>query len=398
MNCRIRLLSALCIALVYQSCLAEEAPPNVKLALASPQDYQVIQRRSNQQGPIEIVGSATFETPTKLDDLVLDGKFTGPTTDGQLDGTWHSLPFDKRVPGFRASVGLPPGGWYRLTVRLRSGQNELATATIEHVGVGEVFVVAGQSNAANHGDGKTATKSGRVAAFDGKVWTLAADPMPNASGAGGSFMPSFGDALAEKLRMPVGIAPVAVGATSVREWLPKGTAIAGLPPRTLNVETIGPQQWVSRGTLFDKLAKPLKDLGPNGVRAVLWHQGESDAHQTDAERTLSGVLYRNYLEQVIYDSRAAAGWEVPWIVAQVSYHNPDDTHSDDIRDAQKSLADDKIAMLGPDTDTLVGDNRDKDGKGIHLSVKGLQAHGKMWAEKAAELIGVCDAKPSGASK
>jgi hypothetical protein len=211
-------------------------------------------------------------------------------------------------------------------------------------------------------------------------------------------MPSFGDALVERLRMPVGIAPVAVGSTSVREWLPKGTAIAGLPPRTSNIETIGPRQWVSRGTLFDKLMKPLKDLGPNGVRAVLWHQGESDAHQADAERTLSGPLYRKYLEQVIGESRAAAGWDVPWIVAEVSYHNPDDTHSDDIREAQKSLADDKIALLGPDTDTLTGDNRDKDGKGIHLSAKGLQAHGKMWAEKAVELIGSGGTKQSEASK
>jgi hypothetical protein len=398
MICRARVFSTLCLALACKLCLAEEAPPSVKLALASPQDYQVIQRRTNQEGPVEVVGSATFEMPTQLEDLVLDAKFTGPTTDGQLDGQWHRLPYDKRVPAFRTSIGLPAGGWYRLTVRLRSGQNELATATVEHLGVGEVFVVAGQSNAANHGDGKTATKSGRVAAFDGKVWTLAADPMPNASGAGGSFMPSFGDALVEKLRMPVGIAPVAVGATSVREWLPKGTTIAGLPPRTSNVETIGPQQWVSRGMLFDKLTKPLKNLGPNGVRAILWHQGESDAHQADAERTLSGPLYRKYLEQVIHESRAAAGWEVPWIVAEVSYHNPEDTHSDDIRDAQKSLADDKIALLGPDTDTLTGDNRDKDGKGIHLSAKGLQTHGKMWAEKAAELIGSGGAKPSAVSK
>jgi Carbohydrate esterase, sialic acid-specific acetylesterase len=159
-----------------------------------------------------------------------------------------------------------------------------------------------------------------------------------------------------------------------------------LPTKTGNVETVGPDQWASRGVLFDKLVAPLRQFGPQGVRAVLWHQGESDANQSQTDRTLSGNLYREYLEKVIRESRREAGWEVPWFVAQVSYHSPDDTHTDDIRAAQKSLWDDKIAFEGPDTDTLTGDNRDRGGKGIHLSAKGLAAHGQMWAEKVAAVI------------
>ncbi len=395
-----RFLTVLGVVLLVQLAVAEEAPPVVKLVLASPQDYQVIQRRDLQQGTIEVAGSAAFDAPTKLDDLVLEACFTGPSVNGPLEKQWRPLPFDKRVPGFHTAIELPAGGWYRLKVRLRSGNNELASTSVDHVGIGEVFIVAGQSNAANHGEERTQTKSGRVAAFDGKGWVLANDPMPNASGNGGSFLPSFGDALAEKLSLPIGVVPVAVGASSVREWLPKGTPIAGLPPRTSDIETIGPEQWVSRGVLFDKLTKPLRQLGPHGVRAVLWHQGESDAHQSDSERTLSGKLYREYLEKAIRDSRHEAGWVVPWMVAEVSYHTPDDTHSDDIRQAQKSLWDDKLAFEGPDTDTLTGDNRDHQGKGIHLSAKGLAAHGKMWAEKVAAAIdqmeskSIKDAKPA----
>jgi hypothetical protein len=43
-------------------------------------------------------------------------------------------------------------------------------------------------------------------------------------------------------------------------------------------------------------------------------------------------------------------------------------------------------MQGPDTDTLTGDNRDMDGKGIHFSPKGLKAHGEMWAEKVSAYL------------
>jgi hypothetical protein len=393
-----RFLTVLGMALLVRLAVAEEAPPVVKLVLSSPQDFQVSQRRDLQHGPIDVAGSATFDAPTKLEDLALEAHFTGPTESGSLESPWQPLPFDKRVPGFRKAIELPAGGWYRLKVRLRSGEKELASTSIDHVGIGEVFIVAGQSNAANHGAEKTQTKSGRVAAFDGKAWAAANDPMPNASGNGGSFLPSFGDALAEKFNVPIGVVPVAVGATSVREWLPKGTTIVGLPPRTSNIETVGPQQWVSRGVLFDKLVKPLRQFGPHGVRAVLWHQGESDAHQSDAERTLSGKLYREYLEKVIRDSRREAGWEVPWLVAQVSYHSPDDTQSDDIRQAQKSLWDAKLAFEGPDTDTLTGDNRDRDGKGVHMSAKGLTAHGRMWAEKAAAVIDQMGSKSTGDPK
>src|SRR5205085_1676829 len=120
------------------------------------------------------------------DAVALEARCSGPTPTGPLECDWRKLPFDKRVPVFRGSIELPAGGWYRLKVRLRSGAKDLATVAIDHVGIGEVFIVAGQSNAANHGEDKTQTKSGRVAAFDGKQWVLANDPMPGASGKGGS--------------------------------------------------------------------------------------------------------------------------------------------------------------------------------------------------------------------
>ena len=44
-------------------------------------------------------------------------------------------------------------------------------------------------------------------------------------------------------------------------------------------------------------------MRPKGFRAVLWHQGESDANQKDPSRKLPGNLYAQYLKRVIRQSQ-----------------------------------------------------------------------------------------------
>jgi hypothetical protein len=53
-----------------------------------------------------------------------------------------------------------------------------------------------------------------------------------------------------------------------------------------------------------------------------------------------------------------------------------------VRAGQKKLWDSGLALEGPDTDTLRGDNRN----GIHLSGKGQRAHGRMWADKVGAYL------------
>ena len=98
---------------------------------------------------------------------------------------------------------------------------------------------------------------------------------------------------------------------------------------------------------------------------------------------MSAEEYTRSTTALIQESRRAVGWEVPWFVAEVSYHNPSQTSFPTTRAGQKKLWDLGVAFEGPNTDTLTGDNRDEGGKGIHFSPKGLKAHGKMWAEKVA---------------
>jgi len=236
-------------------------------------------------------------------------------------------------------------------VQALRGPGVVAHATVGHVGVGEVFVIAGQSNSTNCGQQKLKQKSGMVAAFGGSDWRPADDPQPGVhdKSSGGSCWPAFGDALYDKYRVPVGIASTGHQGSSVKQWQPGGE-------------------------LFKWMMGRIKQLGPHGFRAVLWHQGESDVGTPSAE-------YVKLLTAVVKESKKQAGWDFPWFVAQVSYQSPSNRSSPTVRAAQEKLWNAGVALEGPDTDTLTGDNRDHNGQGIHFSAKGNTAHGKMWADK-----------------
>ena len=92
------------------------------------------------------------------------------------------------------------------------------------------------------------------------------------------------------------------------------------------------------------------------------------------------------MTRIIRSSTRDAGREFPWFVAKDSYGSPEHPSFDPIRQVHQTLWDTGVALEGPDTDTLTGDMRDFEGKGIHLSPKGLKKHGEMWAERVSEYL------------
>ncbi|MCX6872618.1 MAG: hypothetical protein NTW21_02255 [Verrucomicrobia bacterium] len=346
------------------------------VVLDSPLDWQVIQRNAQEWAEVRVAGAAPADATVVEAKAEVPLALLGKSTD------WTVVAKDAQIKDgkFSGSLRLAAGGWYSLKVRFRKSTADptvVGETVVEHVGVGDIFVVAGQSNASNHGAEKQKSTTGLVAAFDGKRWQLANDPQPGASGDAGSFQPPFGDVIAAKFKEPVGIIACGIGATSVREWLPKGATFPNPPTLEGRVRQLPSGEWESKGEAFDMLTSRMKQLGQKGFRAVLWHQGESDAGQPDPKRTLIGKPYRQYLEHLIRESRKEIGWEAPWFVALVSSHGGDGVPV--MRDAQKSLWTDGIALEGPDSDALKGDLRD----GVHFSGKGLREHGKCWADKVA---------------
>ncbi len=360
------------LALVF---LAATSLHALDLTLTLPFDYQVVQRSTPGKGLLRIAGE--LSEAVALPDVAMEARVMG-----EKDQTsWQRVGGSVSGKKLSGAVEMPAGGWWRLEVRVSQGGKQLALGSVAHVGIGEVFVIAGQSNSANHGQEKQTTKTRRVASFDGKAWRIADDPQPGASGGGGSFVPAFADAVVAKENVPVGIIACGIGATSVREWLPKGATFPNPPTLVSRVEQLPNGQWTSKGAAYDAFIARMTSVPPQGFRAVLWHQGESDANQKDATRTLPGKLYREYLEKIIRDSRRDIGWDAPWFVAQASYHVPGDEGSDDIRAAQASLWKDGLALEGPDSDALKGKLRERDGQGVHFSGPGLREHGAKWAEK-----------------
>jgi hypothetical protein len=317
--------------------------PIADLTITSPRPLQIIQRRTRVAGEMLVSGRVAVSCDR------VEAQLTGRAVTGDICATWEPVPLLAVTGAFQGVLLVPAGGWYELTVRALQGDQTVAEAVVARVGVGEVFVTAGQSNSTNSGQFPIQQESGMVSSFSGRHWQIADDPQPGChdESGGGSPWPALGDALYAAYGVPVGIAATGHGGTSVNQWAPGDE-------------------------LFQWMMARIWQLGPGGFRALLWHQGESDVAMPAEE-------YCAKLGAIIHASQEVAGWHFPWGVAKVSYHNADSPRFDTMRDAHQALWDAGLAFAGPDTDDLTGEHRDFDGTGIHFSPKGLKVHGELWA-------------------
>ena len=315
-----------------------------QMIIYSPKEYEVFQRQSKFNGNIYISGKMNVICDT------LEYKITGKGINGKnFSKSWKKIKKSDLDGSFGEYISGYAGGWYSIEIRAIKDKKEIVRKKIEKVGIGEVFVGAGQSNSTNSGQFKTVQKSGMIACTDGINWQYAADPLIGVHdySNGGSFYLAMGDILYEEFKVPIGIASAGHGATSVNQWLPGAE-------------------------LYDWIIKRINQLGKNGFRAILWHQGESDPYMFPDE-------YVTKMTSIVKSSNHDAKWSFPWFSAMATY-NPYATHYGGLRDAFQELWYNRIMHEGPDTDSLMGDMRDFDGEGIHFSIKGLETHGKMWAE------------------
>ncbi|MBP5275161.1 MAG: hypothetical protein ILO36_09560 [Abditibacteriota bacterium] len=324
------------------------------IALYSPVQYQVFQRKTKSEGEIFFSGRINVDR-----DKVFY-RITGKDHRGKKVSTGYKpLKVNAASGVFDEFVKTPAGGWYTIDIRVEKDNKAVAEKTVENVGVGEILVGAGQSNSTNSGQFQTKQTSGMGVSTDGVNWKPCDDPMigvHDGSG-GGSYYPALADLLYKEFNVPIAIASTGHGGTTI-------------------------EQWEVGGELFEWFMTRVKQLGKNGFRAVLWHQGESNFETPTGDYVL-------YMTAIIKTSCYEAGWRFPWFVAKVSYHNADHPSWPRIRAAHQRLWDLGVALEGPDTDVLGSEYRDYEGAGIHFSPKGLQAHAELWAEKLIPYIHSC---------
>ncbi|MBC7968289.1 MAG: hypothetical protein H7Z17_20475 [Fuerstia sp.] len=256
---------------------------------------------------------------------------------------------------FHFSVIVPAGGWYRLELTTTADSaGPRAVGVVEHFGVGEVFVIAGQSYATNTNEERLriSDPQERVSALNvaNSTWAAAHDPQPTPDGSdGGSIWPAVGDSLLQEFHVPIGFANVAVGGTSSQQWLPDGT-------------------------LHPRLQQAGKSLGR--FRAVLWQQGESDVIAKTSVET-----YVTNLQTIRKSAVQCWGFEPVWLLAKSTHHPTvytDPEGEGRIRQATEQLWVMEGFGVGPDTDTLTGENRGDQNSRRHFSAIGQRRAAAMW--------------------
>ena len=238
------------------------------ISISSPAAWQVVQRGDD--------GTA---------DIIVTGRLTGQR--GRVEARWHGGPWTlgtRRDGAFRVVLRAQPAGQGTLVVRsvVRPG----LAARHRSVGVGDVYVIAGQSNASgragrwydDHVPGLRATVFGNdyrwrdlrdpVDSPVGQVDRVSLDKHP-----GGSVWPLVASRLMRADQAPVAFIPCALSGTRIERWQPDA-------PPTRHGDR-----------LFDSMRRRIRAAGGR-VRAVLWWQGEADARLRTPHRTYERLLTR----------------------------------------------------------------------------------------------------------
>ena len=350
-------------ALACSIVLAIGLPASAGIALKTPKTRQIVQRNQDNTGSFFISGVAS--SLANLDRIEVRFVVMPGTTNNGVSTDWVVLVQSATNGNFSGTISnLSAGGWYRLDIRaLDTAGNELATNSVTRLGVGDVFVTAGQSNSACFGSPTQVPTDDRVSTYSlaAGTWQFAKDPQPDNSGGGmgtgGSPWPVLGSLWISSNQVPVGLVCVGYGGTAVNQWVPGST-------------------------LYRNLTNALRTLGPNGARAVLWHQGESDsALQTTA------VAYSQMLSNIIVQSRVSAGWSVPWGIAEAAYL-PDTT----LGSQEAVMAGQRLCMYsvpncfrGARTEDFHLEGKLSDV--VHFNATGLAEHAQMWVNA---LLGIED--------
>ncbi len=219
------------------------AGPGVLIAITAPVQFQVFQRTGQDDfgigGTGSILISGTNDDSSAHD---IEASFNGGSYATIASSAAGSSPFSGTLTGQAAGGG---------TLSVRFADDHTQTATVDDIGVGEVFVLAGQSNVSG-GSASLYDYSSVNGLKSGLFITDWADETT-----GGAVWNFVATNALSCLRCPIAFLLVEHGGTNIDQWTP--------------AEGSG---------YYEEITGAPTAAGTNGLRAVLWWQGEGDSDGT----------------------------------------------------------------------------------------------------------------------
>ncbi|GAB3642081.1 sialate O-acetylesterase [Spirosoma arcticum] len=336
-----------------------------QLQISHPMPRLVVQRANDGNGRLYVSGRFTGTVDRVEAQLTPVSPGQGTATDWQ---TVQTNPANGLFLGFVTGAG----GWYVLTVRTIVNNAETSRASVQPVGIGEVFITAGQSNSRGlgSGDNDLGTATDRVNAIDSinhsyppgaQALVSSGDPSPvpvyQPLTAGRRIFPmaesswgwgELGDYVVNRYNVPVAFYVAGWDASTVENWI---NSANGIPTcnRYYCVENWpNLQPYTNLKNILTYYASMA------GVRAVLWHQGEAEFGDASSGSIPS---YRSRLTALIQKSRQDfGGRNLPWMVARASFDGS--STQPEIINIQQQVIDTPglNVFQGPFNDTLINRN------------------------------------------
>ncbi|WP_367913523.1 sialate O-acetylesterase [Leadbetterella sp. DM7] len=297
-----------------------------QITIGFPVERMVFQRNNSNTGYVNVYGNVAQDCDRVEARLVARSSGQGVTT------SWAVI--DSRVDGQAFSGKIQnSGGWYTLEVRGIKNESVLFSSSVERVGIGEVFLIAGQSNAQGYGTAPNAkgANDDRVNTYvpryhdthasdqyinlpnylnDLSFAKLDADKGIGPTGYTPYCYGELGDMLVSRLNVPVLFFNAAFTGTSTTNWVQSAQGI-----RTYNEQFRSAELF--NGAPYRAFQVTLQSINTLlGFRSVLWHQGEHDRFTNGSG--LSAGEYAANLRYLIDRSRSDIGAQIPWVVARVS--------------------------------------------------------------------------------
>ncbi|WP_337044000.1 sialate O-acetylesterase [Emticicia sp. 17c] len=347
-----------------------------QIQITFPLERSVFQRDNQNNSVINISGNFDGDLDKIEARLV-------PVKAGQgIQTDWITITA-KPEGGFFVGSLLGKGGWYSLQVRGWHNASIVEEASVARVGIGEVFVVSGQSNAEgilNYGakpsiDDRVNTFNYRVdeTLYEYPYLTsfshIEANTMIAPRGQGAWCWGELGDYLAQRLNVPIFFLNTSYGGSSAENWY---SSANGLPTKNLfNMPFQG-------GAPYSNLKITLQFyVSYLGVRAVLWEQGEDDSETSEDS-------YYNYIRNVIDKSRTDSNKKLSWVIARTSLNDFANVHVNPaiIRAQNRLINPNDYIFEGPYTDSVQVPRTE----GVHFKNLGIGNDGisdlaKAWDKK-----------------